>query len=311
MYDRSLRQLADDQHRYQRAFIDFFEDQLVTLGYDWHTLLNEFLLSGPAPLVNNLISGLAHPLIHLGYAHELSSRTIAAEALTLVACCYNDWHTYLDDPKYTRPSQKPVDSLFIIIDRVANDKTFEDILSSGGSESIDTLLANEKTKEAIIEYWNSWDLTNPKDQFAESQKLAIALLVAAEDRGADHDFFLVHLLTSSHAVRVLLPLLPAKWHIPLVRQWWLFTLFTYVAQLRPRINTDTIKLVELEGRDWDFVAQTAIKGKHSLDAHYVKALRSIEVASKTWGDPNKFYLKAAVKFIDEFQGWGGFGPNDA
>jgi hypothetical protein len=39
----------------------------------------------------------------------------------------------------------------------------------------------------------------------------------------------------------------------------------------------------------------------------VKALRCIREAGKTWGDSNQFYLKAAVKLADEFDGWGGFG----
>ena len=85
----------------------------------------------------------------------------------------------------------------------------------------------------------------------------------------------------------------------------------YIAQLRPKINIDTIKLVELEGRDWAFVTEKAVKGKYRTDAHYVKALRSTHEASKTWGDPNSFFLKAAVKFADDFDGWGGFGPRDA
>lgn len=157
-------------------------------------------------------------------------------------------------------------------------------------------------------------MQKPTEQFAESQKLAVALLVAAQSAEADdkrYDFFAVHLLTSSHAVRTLLPLLPVKWHIPLVRQWWLFVLLVYVAQLRPRINIDRIRLVELEGRDWKFVTDTALKGEHRADAHFVKALRSIHETSKTWGDANQFFLKAAVKMAEEFDGWGGFGPTDA
>ena len=117
---------------------------------------------------------------------------------------------------------------------------------------------------AALEYWNSWQLKNPKDQFAESQKLAVALLVAAQTPKDDksYDFFAVHLLTTSHAVRILLPLLPSKYHIPLVRQWWLFTLLVYVAQLRPKINIDTIKLVELEGRGWEYVTEKAVKSTY-------------------------------------------------
>ena len=39
------------------AFVDFFEDQLVSKGYDWKALLNEFLFEGKEPLINGLVSG--------------------------------------------------------------------------------------------------------------------------------------------------------------------------------------------------------------------------------------------------------------
>jgi len=42
---------------YQRAFIDFFEDRLVMHGYDWRDLVNDYLLGGKEPLINNLIAG--------------------------------------------------------------------------------------------------------------------------------------------------------------------------------------------------------------------------------------------------------------
>lgn len=303
------------KREYQRAFVDFFEDQLVKHGYDWHALLNEFLLSGKEPLINNLIAGLGHPLIHLGYAEELSSRTVAIESLALGACFYNDWHVFLDDPKYTKPSSNPTDSLFTIIDRLAHDSRFDGLGDHQGTDNIDKILSDETMSAALLEHWNSWHLTKPRDQFAESQKLATALLVAAQtpkdEQSNNYDFFAVHLLTTSHAVRILLPLLPSKHHIPLLRQWLLFTLLVYSAQLRPKINIDTIKLVELEGRDWAYVTDKALTSKYRSDAHYVKALRSMREASKVWGDPNSFYLKAAVKMAEEFEGWGGFGPRDA
>lgn len=310
---KAMQADCDLIRRYQRAFIDFFEDQLVQHGYDWHALLDEFLLSGKEPLINNLISGLAHPLIHMGYAHEMSSRTVAIEALGLVACFYNDWHVFLDDPKYTKPASQPSDSLFSILSRVAEDSRFDNLSDHLGSDNIDKILADKEMAAAALDYWNSWELKKPREQFAESQKLAVALLVAAQSRKEDdksYDFFAVHLLTSSHAVRVLLPVLPSKYHLSLVRQWWLFTLLVYIAQLRPRINIDRIKLVELEGRDWKYVTEKALKGQYRADAHYVKSLRSMHEASKTWGDVNQFYLKAAVKMADEFDGWGGFGPRD-
>lgn len=300
------------KREYQRAYLDFFEDELVKHNYDWQALLNEYLLGGKEPLINNLISGLGHPLIHLGYGQEMSSRTVAIESLVLAACFYNEWHVYLDDPKYTMPASNPSDSLFTILDRVSHDPKFDNLSDHQGTDNIEKLLADPEMAATALEYWNSWQLKSPTEQFSESQKLAVALLVAADSPTGDKhkDFFTVHLLTTSHAVRVLLPTLPAKFHIPLIRQWWLFTLLVYIAQLRPKLNIDKIKLVDLDGRDWDWVTDKALKGKYNTDAHFVKALRTMHECSKTWGDGNQYYLKAAVKMADEFDGWGGFGGRD-
>ena len=46
-----------DNTRYQRAFVDFFEDQLVQKRYDWKLLLEEYLFQGKEPLINGMISG--------------------------------------------------------------------------------------------------------------------------------------------------------------------------------------------------------------------------------------------------------------
>jgi hypothetical protein len=36
----------------------------------------------------------------------------------------------------------------------------------------------------------------------------------------------------------------------------------------------------------------------------------LKTCAETWGDENKNYLAAAVKFADEFDGWGGFGAEE-
>jgi hypothetical protein len=35
------------------------------------------------------------------------------------------------------------------------------------------------------------------------------------------------------------------------------------------------------------------------------ACRSMQEAAKTWGDEDEYFLKAAVKLSEEFNGWGG------
>ena len=81
--------------RYQRAYLDFFEDELVRLGYDWRRVVAEYLFQGPGPLIFGGLGGLGHPLIHLGYAFELESKELGMEALAMFATNYG-LHEYID-----------------------------------------------------------------------------------------------------------------------------------------------------------------------------------------------------------------------
>lgn len=249
---------------------------------------------------------MGHSLIHLAYAYEVSSREVAMEALGLAATCYNSIHDYLDDP--VRASIKPSyhsTSLVEILDKVRSTNQLDGLFTTPGDHNLETLYGSRE--DVLLEHWNAWKIDNPVEQFRQSQELAAGLLVATvSDATTHYDFFLVHVLTTSHSVRVLLPFIPARFQIPLLRQWWLITLAIFIAQLRPEIPLDRIRDYDLKGRDWGWVAKKAVKGQYSTDAHYVKALRCLREMASTWGDHDGFYLKAATKFADEFSGWGGF-----
>lgn len=55
--DADWRDFLGDK-RYQRAFVDFYEDELaLKFGYDWKKVAEEYLFSGKQPLINGLIAG--------------------------------------------------------------------------------------------------------------------------------------------------------------------------------------------------------------------------------------------------------------
>ncbi|KAL2008795.1 hypothetical protein VTN00DRAFT_6989 [Thermoascus crustaceus] len=293
------------KREYQRAFVDFFEDELVRYCYDWKKVVHKFLFKGNEPLINGIVSDLGHPLIHLGYALEMGSREVAMEALGLATTCYSDIHKYLDDPSYSQAEASyHTTSPLEILDRVRTDKRFNGLFGSPGANNLEVVFRDREA--ALLNHWNAWTITDPVKQFRESQEAAAAILVATRADTEKYDFFFVHILTTSHAVRILLPLIPSEFHIPLVRQWWLITVAIYIAQLRPEIKTERISGYLLKGRDWKWAAEKAVKGEHSTDTHYVKAIRALRELARTWGDPEDFYQKAAVKFAHEFDGWGGF-----
>lgn len=294
-------------------------------------MLSEYLFTGKEPLINCMIAGrmwsclvtgvlpcskahtstVGHPLIHLGYAFELSSRELAMEALGLATTSYNFLHKYLDSSSYTKQPTYSTSSPIEILHKVAEDKRFDNLFDHQGADNIEILFKDHET--AVLEHWNAWQLPNPRKQFEDSQYAAVALLVATREYGScrSYDFFLVHLLTTSHAVRILLPLIPAKFHVALVRQWWLLTLAVYIAQIQPKIELKNITNYDTEAKDWVWVDKQAVEGKWSLDAHFVKGLRAMKEAAQTWGDSEQYYLKAACRLAGEFDGWGGFGGLEA
>ncbi|KAK1758242.1 cell cycle checkpoint protein RAD17 [Echria macrotheca] len=279
--------------RYQRAYLDFFEDALVMRhSYDWKGVVEEYMLGGEEPLVNGLIGGLGHPLIHLGYAYEFDNREVAMEALTLASTQYNFLHKYTDDPSYTKPAPFSSTSPRSLLQRLSTDDRFDDIFKEPGFSNIEPLF--QKHESLVLEYWNAWEIADPVKQFQESQEAAIDMLVATVPPGThSYNFFIVHVLTTSHAVRILLPFLPPKFHISLVRQWWLLALAVYIAELRPKIDPDYIP--SNKGKGWKYVQHEVLTNNWSTDAHFVKAIRAMKVASETWGDVHERYLAAAVR----------------
>ena len=245
---------------------------------------------------------MAHPIIHLGYAIELDSKEVAIEALGLTATCYDFLHKYIDEQKYSWASGELTTSPLAILEKIRTDSRLDDVFD--GPDPVDLEFLFQKHEKLLLEYWNSWTMPEPKMQFKDSQWTAACLLSATvRPASSSYDFFLVHTLTSSHAVRIVLPFIPARFHISMVRQWWLFALAVYVLQRRPKIDITWILDYDICGRDWAWIDHAAIDSKWAYDAHFVKALRALKEAAQTWGDPESLYLKAAIKFADEFDGW--------
>ena len=317
--EQDWRKHLGDRH-YVRAYLDFFEDELaLKFNYDWKAVVEHYLLGGKEPLINGVVGGreylsmsaksalltgdsVGHPLIHLGYAYELNNKEIAMEALALAATNRNFLHKYVDNICTTPISTYSTTFPLEILHKIHSDARFENLFTSRGSTNIEPLFRTHES--AVLEHWNAWTITNPIKQFQDTQEAALALLTRTVRPGThSYDFFIVHLLTTSHSIRILLPSLPKKFHIPIVRQWWLLVIAVYIAQLRPKIDEE---LEEKPKQNWKYVEDKALNGEYAVDAHYVKALRAIQVMAFTWGDVHERYLAAAVQFADDFHGWAGF-----
>ncbi|KAF2860834.1 hypothetical protein K470DRAFT_257610 [Piedraia hortae CBS 480.64] len=251
---------------YQRAWVDFFEDALVQRSYNWKSVVSDLLLNNEHPLIHRLITtkGAGEPLIHLANAVELDSRTLAMEALAATAVCAVE----PEESKFSEKQPVPSDSIFTLLERVASDPT---ISSNGG-------------------YQNAWQPTShTRTHLAECQKAAVALYFNSPSSET------AQILLLTHSIRTLLTtIIPPQFHKSILMQWWKYTLRVYTTVGRPVVNLDRVKLVDLHHvNGWEGVRESVLQ-KGQNGARLGMVVRALEGMSQTWGDENKFFLRAAV-----------------
>jgi Questin oxidase-like len=162
------------------------------MGYDWKAVVTHFLFESgsqkspnPSPMFNCLTAGLGHPLIHLGYAFELNSQTVAMEALGLAATCYSpQLASYLENSSSTNtdatanPLTYSTTQPLEIFARLSADERLSHIFDTPGGDNLSNIFSTPHLESILLEHWNSWKLTDPTIQFSASQQAAVALLIS-------------------------------------------------------------------------------------------------------------------------------------
>lgn len=196
------------------------------------------------------------------------------EALALLATQYNFMHKYLNDRSYTRSSPLKFDSPRDLLTALSEDKRFDSIKNQG----FDQLESVFVEKEAeIMEYWNGLSLDDPSKQFELSLEAAVAVLMATAAPGSHtFNYFLANILTTGHAVRVLLPIFPSEHRVTLFREWWLLILATFIVKGRPKPSLDNVDQ-DTKGREWKYVEYEAVNSRWATNAQYVKGKISLHM----------------------------------
>lgn len=185
------------------------------------------------------------------------------------------------------------------------DKRFDGLLTDPGIMNLGTLF--EKRFPVVTEHWHAWKVEGPIQQLEHVCDVSVIVAISTGDADLSFDFFLAHVMTVAHALRVLWHYFPADRRASILRQYAIFTISLYITQFRLAFGVEKIESVELKGRDWDWVTETSLRHKWALDSHFFKVVRALKAFRETYGDKGGFYLKAAVKYITEFRGWEGFG----
>ncbi|KAK9477326.1 hypothetical protein V1514DRAFT_334122 [Lipomyces japonicus] len=311
------------QRIYQKGYNDFFSDEVMEANYNWRKIILKYLLVDDAKLLNGLISGLGHPLIHTAYAFELDSAEVAIEALTLGITNYSSSFGNLIDEFVanhgqklsSRHEQEQVTDPVVLLDQIRLSQVFDKLKPDLANEIDLTTILNEFPND-VAYYLHKLDISDLDATIKRLFRAASLLLTATHQPGNyQFDFVLVHALTVSNAVLNLLSQLPDRKHqVSLAGQLWTFLILTYLTSQRPVVSQ--AKLLEYhdsghEARlNWQHVTELALSGKWRHDAHYVKAIRALKTLDEIHNHQDPVYLRQAVFFATEFNGWI-FGTSDA
>lgn len=227
-----------------------------------------------------------------------------SEALSLCSTEYGQYHGLLDNSLPDTSTYK-TSNLAEVIRNVQADKRFDGLVEYPGTVNFGLVLGPRP--EVFLEHWNAWQIDDLKTSFENACDTATLLAISSGYADGKYDFFHAHMLTVGHALRILWQYIPYEQRKSVLRQFALFIILLYIVQLRRQYDVREIESVGTTAKDWAWVRENALKHKWALDDHFFKVVRALQEMDSVWGSKNGFYLKAAVKFIVEFNGWEGFG----
>jgi hypothetical protein len=266
--------LGDKQ--FCKAYKDFFEQELTGSGDHWQRKLLDFLLENEKqPLINGILCGLVHPLIHVGYAFELDSRTVGIEALTLAAVCYDEMHELVEKLPPLQSGSKSALQVF-------EDICADDRCPSVSGQFFDNMRSVLTTStELVLSYYSQWKINRTNLEQAIEELFDLTVYVYGATHAPDQivfSFVLLHLTTGAHALRVIQPHLKDQQMTKrILSQLFFYAIVMYVASGRPRINKtliDDYKIDETK-HNWDYVIQRTFKSEFAENIHLVKVVYAL------------------------------------
>ena len=290
--DNWRKSIGDKQ--FCEAYRDFFDAELPTQS-DWKNKFFGFLLDDTDGLIliDKSFDSLIHPIIHLGYAIELNSRSVACEALTMTVVCVNSYYETPTNLKPPTNGTKP--ALQIVKDIRADDY----VPTVDEPFHITFVLNNESV---LLSHYNEWQMPEDCDKAIEELfDMAVYIYGAThKPNQIDFDFVLLHLLTGMTAIRKLRPYLDSTTIKRLLRSFFYLSIAIYIAQRRPKVNERLIDDYKDEETryNWEYVVDHTLHTKLATEPHVVKIIHSLKDAEKDYGSKDGLYLKTALKSVD-------------
>lgn len=276
------------------GYRDFFDARIAELGVS--AVLRRYL----PPLLPGLVGAALHPLIHTGWGVDANHEHMVADGLAYMATAFQPLAT---NAPHSPPAQLwSPEGLGLIAASLkylthARERDLSKISDEASKTKPYLSLERGYFQHRIITFddpelplGSSLNEAAPLGLPALDESLLPAIeeavvLLSAALRASDNEFFVLHGLTSLHAVLTLIPHLEADDQRMALAYWWRAVMATLVSQDFPglertaealqgwldrRADQDTLPKVSDEKRTWWRETLTSTLG--SLDEHVPKAV---------------------------------------
>ncbi|CAN6654493.1 hypothetical protein TRVA0_027S00980 [Trichomonascus vanleenenianus] len=293
---------------YDNGYYKFFKakiEEAVANGGKWQDVAKKYIHHPGKNLFNSLVGGLAHPVIHLGYAVEIDSPIVAAEALALAAVDGVETDHFVRETRKDIPTNS--DPLEILAE-IREDKTFDGVADRPVHFRLVKFL--ERFPERAKYYIHRLKLEGDLETQLKTMLQATASVFGAthKDGEPDYDFFLLHLLTSTmETAEIMLnliarELIPESAHEHMLQYLWTVCVYVYINQLRPRVDPSRVTSVTIESipHAWNEAVFIAVGERGHHDEHLVKAIRALLFAESVTKDTTGYYARIAYSFAHRY-----------
>jgi len=304
-------------------FLAFFTKEIKTLG--WQETINKWLFRGTPvteTLLANVNAGIFHPLIHLGYGIEFQIPAVIAEGLAQIATSdlyigralleIDNW------AKENDPERTGNKNLVELADEIYNNPTISKAAKWDDMNKFKAVIAAVPKELAILASQWRCRPENLVEKVAEATNGAAYLCAAATrpDKATHFDFFLMHSLTSTLFLHVLIKQdwIPTESKCRLLERKVWTDLLIYASRGAPKLYASEVQnyvpKVTPQGNPWLDIIDRVLVYKDKTVGHGVKVVRALahgeqickpHVGKSGFPMQDDMWWKAAAMLMDSLE----------
>ncbi|KAI9101704.1 hypothetical protein DFS34DRAFT_591545 [Phlyctochytrium arcticum] len=296
-------------------YLRFFDEQVAKHGIVPSVVKYAF----DEQLFNSTLSGILHPLIHLGFGVEFESLLVTAEGLAQTATTGPTVKPLLDAlqsvENHTSSSipssfEYNADSVVPFFDLIRNDPRLKGAVPYSDNNKSNTVMS--KFSSVIAEYARLWEV-KVDDPASLNKALDVTLYTAAllyattglrpeYPSSPKLDFFLLHMLTSGLSILHIAPHLVPELTERLLKSHLAISIMYFITRGCPALQPSALKALPIQADpaydSWEKVFQLTHANE---DIHVPKAVRTLKIAEERFGSRDGFWLQAARLTVEKMQ----------